>query len=104
MKKEISDELVNHMYRYSWISEKIGINTFEERFKSEHDGQSIVVYLNQKLKALLELLRREHLSSIHFDDEVLISFYTVLSCKDVDKDLILQISHQLYGADERRKK
>lgn len=98
-KRTIRDDI----YRFVWFSKRIGIKEEEEMFRTYHGGKSIISYLNDKLKELLQYIvaKRVSLENLKIDD--VISFSTVLNCRSLDQNLLDELSHQLYGGDERVK-
>jgi hypothetical protein len=85
------------------IKKDVVTNDLVEMFRTYHGGNSIISYLNDKLKELLQYIvaKRVSLENLKIDD--VISFSTVLNCRSLDQNLLDELSHQLYGGDERAK-
>ena len=87
------------------LTKEIG-NPLEERYyhdlnDKKHSG--IANYLNQKFSDFLIQIKNKKISLREMTVGDATIFKKVLNCRKLDQHLLSELSHELYGADERAK-
>lgn len=72
-------------------------------YKNQGNSSGIINYLNMRLNELLTEIKSKKISLKEMTVGDAIIFKKVLNCGSLDQNLLDELSHQLYGGDERVK-
>ena len=70
-------------------------------YKNQRNSSGIINYLNMRLNELLTEIKNKKISLKEMTVKDANIFSTVLNCRKLDQKLLDEISHQLYGGDEK---
>lgn len=101
MKKK---EIKNYLKFFASLIKDID-NPKEEKWFSDYResnaSSGIVNYLNMRLSEFLVDIKNKKISPREMTVGDAIIFKKVLNCRSLDQQLLSELSHQLYGGDER---
>ena len=104
-KKMKKANIKNYLKFFVVLTKSIG-NPLEERYYRDLNDKKksgLVNYLNQKLSDFLIQIKNKKISLREMTVGDATIFKKVLNCRKLDQHLLSELSHELYGADERAK-
>lgn len=103
-KKMRNKNIKNYLKFFASLVKDIN-NPNEEKWFSDYResnaSSGIVNYLNMRLSELLTDIKNKKISPREMTVGDAAIFKKVLNCRSLDQELLDEISHQLYGGDER---
>lgn len=102
-KKMKKANIKNYLKFFVVLTKSIGNPLEESYYRDLNDKKNsgLVNYLNQRLSEFLGQIKNKKINPREMTVGDATIFSTVLNCKRLDQQLLSELSHQLYGGDER---